>query len=102
LKRIVKLDSELIKDRIGNWFRSFQQAKQQPPSAANEYLQIAAGKVTNIDFPELPEHVIPDSRPTPDASVNGSGPGLDRSLELDQEGIIDSTPEPPAQDDVLA
>ncbi|MEZ5338633.1 MAG: hypothetical protein R3F46_10235 [bacterium] len=98
LKRIVKLDSELIKDKIGNWFRAFQHAKQQPPSAANEYLQIAAGKVANIDFPELPEYVIPDSRPTPDASVNGAGPapGADASLELDQEGIIDIQVEEPA------
>ncbi|UNM07121.1 MAG: tetratricopeptide repeat protein [Planctomycetales bacterium] len=94
LKRIVKLDSELIKDKIGNWFRAFQQAKQQPPSAANEFLQIAAGKVTNIDFPELPDHVIPDSRPTPDASVNGSGTVEAARLELDQEGIIDTAGQP--------
>ena len=62
MRRIVKLDAELLNEKIQNWLRSFQNAKQQPPSAANEFMQIAAGKATNIEFPELPEHSIPDSR----------------------------------------
>lgn len=92
LKRIVKLDAELLNEKIGNWFRSFQIAKLQPPSAANEFLQIAAGKVSNIEFPELPEHVIPDSRNFVDSGVNGSEPlpAVDppASQYLDQEGIL--------------
>ena len=94
LKRIVRLDANLLNEKISNWLRSFQRAKLQPPSAANEYMQIAAGKAANIEFPELPEYVIPDSRSSADLGVNGSGRFSDQpresDIELDQEGIIDA------------